>query len=535
MSRSITSIASQAPVAPGTAVVIPVYTDTGFSAGDYVYTSTNNSVGFPRSASVNLPTTGYIIASTLTQSTQASTGQQACYGPLGPPQAVYTGTSTTAGTVLSTTVVEAVATGSNCCAVGLTGGNIAVAWQSGASGGSNNVKYAVYGPDGVTVIQPATVVATNLYTSNPALVAIAATSNDRFFVFYVNNSGQQIFYRYLSTGVNIDGPISWGAGIYSSGYVLGASFVGHVGYSNYTGSGYYGILNNGGGSTFFATGPNGNSAKSVLMGLVGANSNTMYAYTVSGSGTVGWESRLINTGTAITSGTFSPSSSSVASFTGCALSNGNFMIAYWVAPFLRIQIYTPGGTNAGTPTLTLSYTEIPQASNFNPSSEMFAVATPNGGFMIVQPMAGSNFYNLYGTLSSGTYTFTGGNFGLANVNAGQFGITAGAMTNGNAVLGYRNGSQYPTISTVTTQTFVNGVTQLTGSGSFAAPSYVLLGVAANTAAAGSTGSVIINGPATLNSNYPNVTSPIVFDYTGQGVFGNKGTVAGRVANLRGLE
>jgi len=61
MSRSITSIASQAPVAPGTAVVIPVYTDTGFSAGDYVYTSTNNSVGFPRSASVSFPTTGYII------------------------------------------------------------------------------------------------------------------------------------------------------------------------------------------------------------------------------------------------------------------------------------------------------------------------------------------------------------------------------------------------------------------------------------------------------------------------------------------
>ena len=64
---------------------------------------------------------------------------------------------------------------------------------------------------------------------------------------------------------------------------------------------------------------------------------------------------------------------------------------------------------------------------------------------------------------------------------------------------------------------------------------MLLGVAASAASAGSTGSVIINGPALLNTNYPSVSTPIAFDYTGQGVFGNKGTVAGRAVSLRGLE
>lgn len=533
MSRSITPIASQAPVAPGTQVVIPAYTDTGFSAGDYVYTSTNNSVGFPRSASVNLPTTGYIIASTLTQNTQTVTGPQSCYGPLGPPQAVYSGTSTTAGLVVGTpTVVEALATGSNCCAVGLTNGNIAVAWQSGSS---NTIKYAVYASDGVTVVKAAATVATNLYAANTALVAIAALSNGQFYVMYVNNSGQQIHYRYLGTGVNIDGPTAWGSAIYSAGYVLGASFAGGVGFSNYTGSGYYGIMNNGAGVTFFSTGPNGDAAKSVLMGLVGANSNTMYAYTISTGNAVGWQSRLISSGALISSGTFTPAAGLTGSFTGCALSNGNFMVTYYATGLgFSTYIYTPGGTNAGTPTLLYSYPALAQISSWS-AYEMYAVALPNGGFMIVSPQSGASFTYVIATLGSGGYTFTNGNFGLSTTANTKFGITGGALANGNAVFGYQNSSGYPTIAVVTTQTFVDGTTLLTGTGSYAAPSYVLLGVAATTAAAGSTGSVIINGPAALNTNYPSVTTPIAFDYTGQGVFGNKGTVAGRSVNLRGLE
>jgi hypothetical protein len=532
MSRSITPIASQAPVAPGTQVVIPVYTDTGFSAGDYVYTSTNNSVGFPRSASINLPTTGYIIASTLTQSTQTTTGQQACYGPLGPPQAVYSGTSSTAGTVVSTTVLENIATGSNCCAMGLTGGNIAVAWQSGTTA---TVKYAVYGPDGVTVVKAATVVNGNLYTSVSALVGLAAMSNGNFYVFYVNSSGQQIHYRYNNVGTNIDGPTIWGPAIYSSGYVLAASFAGGVGFSNFTGSGYYGILNNGAGQTYFSLGPSGNGAKAVLIGLIGTNSNTMYAISISNSLVVNWESRLISSGTAISSGTFTPNAGGSAAygFSGCALSTGNFMFIYYnTSGNLTANIYTPGGANAGTPTLLYSY--VMPSAGFSIAYEIYAVATPSG-FMVFSIDGSTNLNYITGTLGTSGYTFTNGNLGLTNSATQQYGITGGGMANGNIVIGYRGTTAYPTITTLNSQTFVNGTTLLAGSGSYAAPSYVLLGVAANTAAAGSTGSVVINGPAALNTNYPSVTTPITFDYTGQGVFGNKGTVAGRSVNLRGLE
>jgi len=539
MSRSITPIASQAPVAPGTHVVIPAYTDTGFSAGDYVYTFANNSVGFPRSASMSLPTTGSLVCSVPAQNTQSTTGPQTCYGPLGPPQAVYTGSTITAGTVVGgPTVLESVATSSNCCVTGLVGGNIAIAWQNGSSG---VIKYAVYAADGVTVVKAAATATSDLYTSNPSLVTIAAMANGNFYIMYVSSSaGNQRHLRYNSVGTNIDGPTNWGSAIYSSGYAIAASFAGGVGFSNYTGSGYYGILNNGAGQTYFSTGPtgpSGNGTKGVMMGLVGTNSNTMYIYSIANSTLhVNWQSRYISSGGSISSGTFTPSAggSQTYGFSGCALANGNFMVVYFnSSSVMTAYIYSTGGTGGGTPTLIYSYSLA--AAGFGISNDIVAVATASG-FMVFSVDGSTNLNYALGTATSGgAYSVTFGNLGLANSATQSYGITGNSMANGNVAIGYLNASSYPTLATVSSQTLTNGTTLLSGTGSFAAPSYVLLGVAASTASAGSTGSVIINGPATLNTNYPSVATPIAFDYTGQGVFGNKGTVAGRAVNLRGLE
>ena len=61
---------------------------------------------------------------------------------------------------------------------------------------------------------------------------------------------------------------------------------------------------------------------------------------------------------------------------------------------------------------------------------------------------------------------------------------------------------------------------------------LIAGVAATTASAGSTGQLVINGLAQLNSNYStsNIQS---FDFTGQGVDGVRGIVNGRTVNLQG--
>lgn len=85
-------------------------------------------------------------------------------------------------------------------------------------------------------------------------------------------------------------------------------------------------------------------------------------------------------------------------------------------------------------------------------------------------------------------------------------------------------SQASTTSVSINPNIATSTTQITGT--------LLAGVAATTASAGSTGQLIINGLAQLNSSYP--TSAIQnFDFTGLPIDGVKGFVNGRTVNLQG--
>ena len=64
--------------------------------------------------------------------------------------------------------------------------------------------------------------------------------------------------------------------------------------------------------------------------------------------------------------------------------------------------------------------------------------------------------------------------------------------------------------------------------------YSLIGVATSTAAAGGSGTVAINGTATLNTNYQSIASPgQSFDFSSPVRFGAAGSVIGRVVTLQG--
>ena len=76
------------------------------------------------------------------------------------------------------------------------------------------------------------------------------------------------------------------------------------------------------------------------------------------------------------------------------------------------------------------------------------------------------------------------------------------------------------------------ITPTTTSSSTTIPNTILAGVAATTASAGSTGQLINNGLAQLNSSYP-ASANQSFDYTGQAVSGVKGIIKNRVLNLQG--
>jgi hypothetical protein len=106
-------------------------------------------------------------------------------------------------------------------------------------------------------------------------------------------------------------------------------------------------------------------------------------------------------------------------------------------------------------------------------------------------------------------------------------------TNGKASFIYAGTSSFPTFTTISTIAITNGTTY--AGQTFTPQSYYLLGVSLNAASSGQVANVVINGSATLNSNYPSLTSTVPFDFSGSGPFGNSGTVYGRTVTMKGLE
>jgi hypothetical protein len=125
---------------------------------------------------------------------------------------------------------------------------------------------------------------------------------------------------------------------------------------------------------------------------------------------------------------------------------------------------------------------------------------------------------LNGTTTSNMFVFPNLNF---------------CATNGKASFIYAGTSSFPTFTTISTIAITNGTTY--AGQTFTPQSYYLLGVSLNAASSGQVANVVINGSATLNSNYPSLTSTVPFDFSGSGPFGNSGTVYGRTVTMKGLE
>jgi hypothetical protein len=136
-------------------------------------------------------------------------------------------------------------------------------------------------------------------------------------------------------------------------------------------------------------------------------------------------------------------------------------------------------------------------------SSSFQYGSNAGATFKVSPLAGNNC--LITWLDSSAYP----RYAIYSVSPS---ISSYTLTAGTSV-----SSQVPINPNLAITTNVNGV---------------LSGVAATTTSAGSTGQVIINGLAQLNSNYSTLNTG-AFDYTGQAVDGVKGTYNGRNVNLQG--
>lgn len=171
------------------------------------------------------------------------------------------------------------------------------------------------------------------------------------------------------------------------------------------------------------------------------------------------------------------------------------------------------------------------------NGNMFYVASPNSGLSTDLYF----YYAFNGTSSTGGGTITS-NF---EPNNGAKPTVAG-LSGEKMLIGYTSyvtstGREYMTVAIVDagryqgTQSIVAG-SSISNASTVLSPStgFRLVGVATSTAPAGGTGTVVINGNATLSSSYSSVASPgQAFDFSGPVAFGAAGTVIGRNVNLQG--
>jgi len=157
--------------------------------------------------------------------------------------------------------------------------------------------------------------------------------------------------------------------------------------------------------------------------------------------------------------------------------------------------------------------------------------------VVGQNTLSSSITNPSSTIYTGTVAFNATNPCLnITQGSGYTSFISWLDTNGYPTFAIINSFPY----VATTGTTINVTTPAAGvsinptntSASTTIPNTVLAGVAATTAAAGTAGQLIINGPAQLNSSYP-ASGTGAFDYTGLPISGVKGIYSGRNITLQG--
>jgi hypothetical protein len=204
--------------------------------------------------------------------------------------------------------------------------------------------------------------------------------------------------------------------------------------------------------------------------------------------------------------------------------------------------YNPGTSSFGT-AITYSVTANNSAVKLIPYSggASYSATTTNNGALLL--FASSNDYKVVpisiaspNTLSMGSSTT------LATTSTSSPNTMPGAqLLNGNFVLAYRTATPNVAMKTFSSFTLANGTVITTPASVY--PTYVngyyLLGVATTTAAAGTSGTIAINGQAPLSASYGTSSTPLGFDYNpfnrGGIPNGNTGYVINRMVILKGLE
>jgi hypothetical protein len=536
MSRTAPAITTTLPVAPGTSVVTPMYTSVGFNAGDYVYQYGANLVGWPKGSTVNMgPENTLIGGTTYTGYAQSGVNSRtASYGPFS-DTITYTGTTVTTGqSIVSPTTLSGAtyATGS-CKCVTLTDGRIAYAYRSASS----TLITAIYTAAGV-LQGTTTTLSTNVGFSIP-IFSMAALSDGGFVVcFYDNNISQASYCRLNSSNaITVNNAQIYGGSVSS---LQAAATQNYYAFTYHTSPGSASVLGkiytmgntlianiNQSVNTCYSTGCAGTSSDTFYIAGSDTTSNvTLFWHMNSGGSTLGtYTFSGAGTASGFIAGVGSTSNSS---YPGAYAAN--FAVLNGSNNIVMLRLYT--ASTSISPSVTSTNTGLGFGN--------FAIGSINNGgsVLIYRGSGGVLNYATYSAASSQIATGTLAAGSIVDVSIGVTGIAGGTF----AYCFAPPATGYASFGTAYSATYTNGVTNLTSATSYTpANGYYLLGVALTTASAGSTGVVATNGSANLGASYPNVTSNILFDYTGtaftarSAINANRGNVFGTNVTLRGLE
>lgn len=545
MSRSITQNPSSTfPVSPGSYAVASVTTTTGFSAGDYVYTT---PTGIGTRATGNVPIgsdSPYVGVTWISTGLQSVAFRTVSYGPM-VDQGTFSGTTRTFGQNVITTNTVKATTSYHVRQCTLANGNVVLMYNTGSS-----LFFKVIDYTGATIVAETTI-ATNLQTSTQSgnFACCTLTSGNIQFAWTSNAGSYEIWTsQYSSAGAVVISGANRSSGIPSPGNFSmaalsggGSVLLGSNGHTSIIYNPYVHIFNELGNyvSAFTASyGVSGSGQYYVqVVGLPASYGTNIWVYCSQetlGSNSYNPVVGVYSSSSAITSVTLSElgGTSNGETFNMTFSTDGYICAAVWNGSIYCYKLtYTKATNTSGTLTKG-AYTYIASGSSgtLQASTDGAVVCIAHtGNSASVSKMTSANVttspVNFASNVRSqgGGYpgAFCGASFGSGVVSALYINTSTQVSQSGGASIAATNGS-----------------TVLTGSSYTPATGYYLMGVAATTAAANATGQVIVNGTAQLGSTYPTVTTPVYYSFQSTGgdtLFSQRGSVVATTATLRGLE
>jgi hypothetical protein len=207
--------------------------------------------------------------------------------------------------------------------------------------------------------------------------------------------------------------------------------------------------------------------------------------------------------------------------------------------------YVPstGGTYSNTlssPTTTTTNMMFAAAPYCGPTDGTMSSSAASSLVIYYMNAAQTAYVARIATFSGGGWSFAGSEFSTSLTSTTTSLVAIDTTTPSNA-LAYTISSGQPTYLLSSTIAITSGAVRQVPASDYPVPAngYYLLGVATTTAAAGTTGTIAINGLAPLSVSYGTSSTPLGFDYNPlnrAGIpNGNTGYVINRMVILKGLE